>query len=58
MYVIQPGFEMEKYEDADLKDLAKLKASVAYYGFSQVKDNVMDNTSKKTNTLYNKGLLV
>jgi hypothetical protein len=55
MYVIQPGFEW-KIRDADLKDLAKLKASVAYYGFSQVKDNVMDNTSK-TNTLYNKGLL-
>jgi len=29
MYVVQPGFEW-KIQDADLKDLAKLKASVAY----------------------------
>ncbi|HPD60916.1 MAG TPA: putative porin [Thermodesulfobacteriota bacterium] len=54
MYVFQPGFEW-KIQDPDLKDLAKLKASVAYYGFSQVKDNVLDHSSK-TNTLFNKGL--
>lgn len=54
MYVVQPGFEW-KFRDADLKDLVKLKTSVAYYGFSQVKDNVMDSSSK-TNTLINKGL--
>ena len=54
MYVIQPGFEW-KIQDAELTDLAKLKASVAYYGFSQVKGNILDNTGK-TNTGYNTGL--
>ncbi|HJX30943.1 MAG TPA: putative porin [Thermodesulfobacteriota bacterium] len=54
MYVVQPGFEW-KIQDADLKDLAKLKASVAYYGFTHVKNNILDNTGK-TNTGYSTGL--
>jgi hypothetical protein len=54
MYVVQPGFEW-KIQDADLKDLAKLKASVAYYGFTHVKNNILDNTGK-TNTGYSSGL--
>jgi hypothetical protein len=49
MYVVQPGFEW-KFQDADLKDLAKLKASVAYYGFTHVKNNTIDGGSA-TNTL-------
>jgi|WetSurSiteA1Bulk_404760.scaffolds.fasta_scaffold12116_1 hypothetical protein len=54
MYVFQPGFEW-KFRDADLKDLANLKAAVAYYGFTHVKHNVLDNGSA-TNTLVNKVL--
>jgi hypothetical protein len=54
MYVVQPGFEW-KIQDPDLKDIAKLKASVAYYGFTHVKNNILDN-SGKTNTGYSSGL--
>lgn len=54
MYVFQPGFEW-KIQDADLRDLAKLKASVGYYGFTHVKNNILDNGSA-TNTL-SKGVL-
>jgi hypothetical protein len=54
MYVFQPGFEW-KIRDSELKDIAKLKAAVAYYGFSHIKDNTLEGGSG-TNTLVNKVL--
>ena len=54
MYVVQPGFEW-KIKTPDLKDIANLKAAVAYYGFTHVKHNVLDYSSG-TNTLVNKVL--
>jgi hypothetical protein len=54
MYVVQPGFEW-KFRDSELKDIAKLKAAVAYYGFSHIKHNTIEGGSG-TNTLENKVL--
>ena len=54
MYVFQPGFEW-KFQDADFNNFAKLKASVAYYGFTHVKNNILDN-SGETNTGWDTGL--